>query len=260
MLAILGSLGAIVLVDLTLSGDNALIIGAAASGLERRQRMLAILTGGGAAIVLRILFTIAAALLFGVPLLEAIGGAVLIVIAVRLLLGRGEHAPAARSSKEVPAAETRAGAESGHTKPAKVVSLRAAMLTILVADVTMSLDNILAVGGLAHSNITLLVVGLALSIAILMVGSAIVAELIERLPWLLDVAGLVLGWTAGSMIYNDHIVGPYLHVAPFAKYIIPALGVAIVLAIDIGIRVWERRRAPTLATPEVKRPDGAEAR
>lgn len=253
MLALFGSLSAIVLVDLALSGDNALIIGAAASGLDRHQRMLAILTGGGAAIVLRILFTIAAALLFGVPLLEAIGGAVLIVIAVRLLLGRDGE-----TSK--PTSTEGAAGDSGRAKPAHAISMRAAMLTILVADVTMSLDNILAVGGLAHSNITLLIVGLAVSIAILMVGSAIVAELIGRLPWLLDVAGLVLGWTAGSMMYNDHIVGPYLHVTPFAKYLIPAAGAALVLAIDIGIRVWERRRSHTVAAPEVERADGVEAR
>lgn len=233
MLAWLGSLGAIVLVDLALSGDNALIIGAAAAGLERRQRMMAIVSGGGAAIVLRIMFTIGAALLFGIPLLEAIGGAILVAIAVRLLLGRGEHAPQGDKAGNAQEAQT----------PKKTISFRSAMLTILVADVTMSLDNILAIGGLAHSNLLLLVVGLVISIALLLVGSAIVAELIGRLPWLLDVAALVLGWTAGSMLLHDGIVGVFLRGAPVANYLIPASGAALVLIIDLLLRLRARRKA-----------------
>ena len=241
MLQILGSLGAIVLVDLALSGDNALIIGAAAAGLERRQRTLAIVAGGGAAIVLRIAFTVAAALLLQIPLLEAAGGVILVAIAVRLLMGREEHAPGGEAGGEKSAA-------SGGARASKRTSLGAAMLTILVADVTMSLDNILAVGGLARGDLPLLAVGLFISIALLLIGSAIVASLIGRLPWLLDLAGIVLGWTAGSMIYHDGIVGPYLHGLPFASYLIPAIGAAIVLAIDLFIR-WRAKRM-TAARPE----------
>lgn len=233
MLQYLGSLGAIVLVDLALSGDNALIIGAAAAGLHRRQRTVAIITGGGAAIVLRIAFTIAAAWLLQIPLLEALGGAILLVIAVRLLMGREEHAPAGEQS---------GGGEAARA-PKRAASLGAAMLTILVADVTMSLDNILAVGGLSHGNLPLLAVGLLISIALLLVGSAIVASLIGRLPWLLDLAAIVLGWTAGSMVFHDGIIGPYLHGLPFASYLMPAIGAAAVLAIDMVIRWRERRMA-----------------
>lgn len=233
MLQFLGSLGAIILVDLALSGDNALVIGAAASGLSRRRRLLAILTGGGSAILLRILFAAAATLLLTIALIEAIGGVVLLIIAARLLMGR-----TAEEAKREEAAEEGVAA--------KEPSFTQALLTILVADLTMSLDNILAVGGLAHGDITLLAVGLFISIALLMVGSAIVAELIGRLPLLLDLAALTLGWTGGSMALHDHIVGPYLSVVPQATYVVPAAGVAIVLLVDLILRVRAtrvRRRA-----------------
>ena len=244
MLTFLGSLGAIILVDLTLSGDNALVIGAAAAGLPRRRRLIAILAGGGAAIVLRVAFSAAATLLLVLPLLEAIGGLVLLAIAARLLMGRDDHG--------APDGTVTEGAA------AKEPSFGKALLTILIADVTMSLDNILAIGGLAHGNLELLVVGLVISIALLMVGSAVVAELIGRLPWLLDVAALVLGWTGGSMIHNDHIVGPYLSGAPYANIVIPVIGVLVVLAVDVVLRTRaaRKRQATTTASPTPsERPD-----
>ncbi|HEY7850884.1 MAG TPA: YjbE family putative metal transport protein [Ktedonobacterales bacterium] len=232
MLQYLGSLGAIILVDLALSGDNALIIGAAAAGLERRQRTLAILLGGGAAIILRIGFAIAATLLLQVKLLEAIGGLILLVIAVRLLMGRDEREPDAPKDGEAAPAGAR-----------RTATLGAAMLTILVADVTMSLDNILAIGGLAHGDIPLLAVGLVISVALLLVGSAIVAELIGRLPWLLDLAAIVLGYTAGTMIFHDGVINPFLHALPYGDYVLGAIGALIVLAIDLFLRWRERRHA-----------------
>jgi predicted tellurium resistance membrane protein TerC len=135
------------------------------------------------------------------------------------------------------------------------------MLTILVADVTMSLDNILAVGGLAHGEILVLTIGLLVSVAILLVGSAIVAGLIRRMQWLMDLAALVLGWTAGSMVHSDKYVGSYLNGAmdshlrgvPFAAYILPLVGALIVALIDIAIRLWWGRhsqRQSHIATPE----------
>lgn len=229
MIAFLGSLGAIILVDLALSGDNALVIGAAAAGLSRRRRMMAILAGGGSAIVLRIVFAAAATLLLQLPLLEAIGGLVLLIIAARLLMGREDEASGGHSTAD------------GGAAP-KEPSFTQALLTILIADVTMSLDNILAVGGLAHGNLELLAIGLLISIALLMVGSAIVAELIGRLPVLLDLAALTLGWTGGSMLLHDQYVGSYLHGVPSTSIVVPAAGVAIVLVVDIILRVRAGRR------------------
>lgn len=230
MIAFLGSLGAIILVDLTLSGDNALVIGAAAAGLNRRRRLMAIIAGGGAAIVLRIIFATAATLLLQLPLLGAIGGLVLLVIAARLLKGRDDEETAQEAGDAT--SETRV----------KEPSFTQALLTILVADVTMSLDNILAVGGLAHGNLELLAIGLFISIALLMVGSALVAELIGRLPVLLDLAAVVLGWTGGSMLLHDHYTGAYLGQAPYASILIPAAGVALTLLVDLILRVRANRR------------------
>lgn len=226
MLELLGAIASISLVDLVLSGDNALVIGAAAAGLHRSQRILAILFGGTVAILLRITFAIAATVLLVLPLLQTIGGLVLIVIAVRLLMDRGDpqHGPDA-------------AALEGATAPRARDGFLKALLTIVVADVTMSLDNILAVGALAHGNIPILVLGLLLSIALLLAGSALVAELIGRLPWLLDLAALVLGWTAAHMILSDSRVAPLIAKIPYANVLVPAVLIAIVLAADIVLRL-----------------------
>src|SRR5207248_6947238 len=204
MLEILGAIGSIILVDLVLSGDNALVIGAAAAGLPRRQRWLAIAMGGSGAVVLRIIFAFIATLLLQLPLLQAIGGIILLFIAIRLLTDRENKLH--NKSDEPPAS-------ADHKQHGDLLQSRgfiAAMLTILLADVMMSLDNVLAVGALAHGNLPLLAVGILLSIIILMIGSAMVAELIKRLPWLLDVAALVLAWTGASMILDDLSLGPVL--------------------------------------------------
>ena len=235
MLEVLGIIGGIVLVDLVLSGDNALVIGAAAASLPRRQRWTAILAGGGGAIVLRILFTVAAALLLGLPLLQAIGGVLLLAIAIKLLLDR-EHDLAQEKNGESEAEADAAiapGARRGFVS---------ALLTIIVADVTMSLDNVLAVAALASEHIPLLIGGLLLSIMLLLLGSALVAELINRLPWLLDVAALVLGWTASNMILHDRRLGPILEQQSWTAIAIPAVCLGVILAADIVFRL---RRKPT---------------
>ena len=227
MLEALSAIAGIVLVDLTLSGDNALVIGAAASGLPARQRRLAIVLGGGAAIVLRVLFAALATLLLRLPLLQAAGGILLLVIAVRLLAGREAHTLIGPDD-----------AAQSATQPGLV----AALVTITLADVTMSLDNILAVGALAAGHIPLLVVGLLLSIALVLAGSALVAALIRRLPWLLDLAALVLGWTAAGMLLEDARVGPLLHALPAGQVLVYAAGLLVVLAADVALRLRAHRR------------------
>ncbi|HET9921839.1 MAG TPA: YjbE family putative metal transport protein [Ktedonobacteraceae bacterium] len=235
---LLAAIGSIILVDLALSGDNALVIGAAASGLPRRQRWYAIVFGGGGAIVLRIIFAVIATLLLRLPLLQAIGGLLLLVIAVRLLMDRGKmHSKETAASKE--------GTNKKLSSPAQTLARQgfwAALLTILVADVTMSLDNVLAVGALAAGNLLLLAAGLLLSMLILLLGSALVAELIGRLPWLLEVAALVLGWTAANMILDDIRLGPVLEHLPWTQIAIPIATIAIVVVADILLRLYESRR------------------
>lgn len=220
-LELLAALGGIILVDLALSGDNALVIGAAAAALPRRQRRVALVLGGAGAMFLRIALGAAATLLLELPLLQAIGGAVLVIIAIRLLAGRhGTTTPGEASVRH---------------------SFMGALLTILIADVTMSLDNVLAVGALAAGNIPLLAGGLILSMAIVLVGSALVATLIARLPLLLDLAALVLGWTAASMVLHDLRLGPILAGFAWTAYAIPAVALAIVMLADLLLRARDGR-------------------
>src|SRR5579859_2812749 len=223
----LGPLGGIILVDLVLSGDNALVIGAAAAGLRKQQRWWAILLGGGGAVILRIVFTILATFLLRMPLLQAIGAAILLYIAVRLLIDRSREQAYTMSASQQ------------EDQPRK--GFMAALLTILVADVTMSLDNVLAVGALASGHLTLLIIGLVLSIGLLLVGSALVASLIELLPWLLDVASLVLAWTAAHMLLEDLRLKPIFDNHGWTQIAIPAFCLAIIILADIYL-LWRHSK------------------
>lgn len=231
----LEAIAGIVLVDLVLSGDNALVIGAAASKLSRRRRWVAIGIGGGGAILLRILFAVLATFLLDLPLLQAIGAVVLLVIAVRLLMERGDKSQEADASGNAGEKKIQAG-------------LWGALLTIIVADVTMSLDNVLAVGALANGEWLFLVIGLLLSITLLLVGSALVSELINRVPVLMDLASLVLAWTAANMLLDDQRVGEWLAQIPGTQILVPAFAIAIVLIVDLFLwrRIWKNKRAKKL--------------
>jgi YjbE family integral membrane protein len=261
MLELLGALGGIVLVDLALSGDNALVIGAAAAALPAHQRRRAIALGGAGAIALRIVFAIAATLLLRLPLLQAAGGVVLLVIAVRLLVDRGEH-PKGTAGSRPPVGDPATGGLGSVDAPGQArQGFAAALTTILVADVTMSLDNVLAIGALAAGNLPLLAGGLILSMGLLLVGSAVVAVLIGRLPWLLDVAALVLGWTASTMLLEDHRLGVVFERVPWAGVAVPAACIGFVLVADLWLRrAVARQRAEhgareKLAGGQVARPN-----
>jgi YjbE family integral membrane protein len=234
------AIGGIILVDLVLSGDNALVIGAAASKLSRRQRLFAIGMGGGGAVVLRILFAVLATFLLKLPLLQAIGAAILLFIAVRLLMERGEKAH--NEIGEQAAAGMLVGKKKAHA------GIWGALLTILLADVTMSLDNVLAVGALADGEWLFLVIGLLLSITILLVGSALVSEVIGRFPWLMDLASLVLAWTAANMVLEDQRVASWLEQIPYIQVIVPVIAIAIVVIFDLSFWVRARRARRMVVT------------
>jgi len=230
VLVLLSAIGSIILVDLLLSGDNALVIGAAAAGLPRRQRWLAILTGGAAAIVLRIVFSLLSTVLLNLPWLQTAGAGVLLIIAIRLLAERKSQAHEQEEQK------------TSGTKQRVQQGLVAAMLTILIADVTMSLDNILAVGAIANGDIPLLIIGLLISVAILLFGSALIAEIVGRLSWLLDVAALVLAWTGASMILDDlRQNSTAITALPWLRIALPITTFAIVISADIWLRVRATR-------------------
>jgi len=121
--------------------------------------------------------------------------------------------------------------------PSTSRSFLPALLTILVADVTMSLDNVLAVGALSHGNLLALSIGILVSIIILLVGSALVAELMKWLPWLLDVAALVLAWTGANMMLYDFRLGDILDNYAWTAIAVPTVSLGIVLVADVLLRL-----------------------
>src|SRR5262249_19875379 len=229
--------GGIILVDIVLSGDNALVIGAVASKLPRTQRLMAIFYGGLGAIVLRLLLAIVATELLQVPLLRLLGGITLLCITIRLLLPDNEMAGARRQASD---------------------RFLSAMLTILAADATMSLDNVLAVAALANRNIPLLVGGLIFSMTLLFIASSIVASLIERATWLLDVAAVVLGLTAANLILEDEVFKGHISLTESQQWAARLGTVALVILTDLILRMW-RRRAATKTSPASAKDNGHRA-
>lgn len=219
--------GEIILVDLALSGDNALIIGAAASRLPRRQQLIALLWGGAGAIVLRILLTTVASQLLLVPLVQTAGAVVILFITIRMLIPEADDG----------AADQRDRRASDRLGPA--------VLTILVADLSMSLDNVLAIGALSHGNVALLVFGLLLSMVLLLTASAVVARLIERFPWLMDLTALVLAYTAADLALSDKTVSAALGLTGARAFEVIAGTLLFTLLVDIALRAdraWHLRR------------------
>jgi len=179
----------ITLIDLALSGDNAIVIGMAAASLPRQRRKWAIVFGGGLAILLRIFLTTIATLLMQIPLLSAIGGCVLFWVAWKLLrLDIGD------TEKE----------EAQKAKQAR--NFRQAILLILTADFMMSLDNVIAVAGTAHGNIVLLIFGLLLSMPLLMTTGGAISLLIDRFKWLVFLGAAVIVLAGTRMIFEDSFV------------------------------------------------------
>jgi YjbE family integral membrane protein len=229
---------AILVVDLSLSGDNALVIGAVASNLHGPERRAAIIFGGLMAIVLRLGLAGIAVLVLQIPYIQAIGGVIVFFIALHLV--RERLAAGQEESDGLARGRQLTGRES----------LLRASFTILVADVTMSLDNVLAVAALSQGNYLVLVAGVALSMVLLLVASAIVAKLIERFPPLLYLAGVILAWTAGSMVLNDKAVHPLIVVldnavpGPSLVSLVAPFFVALLFVswlVLILLRAWKTR-------------------
>jgi YjbE family integral membrane protein len=182
------AVGKIIWINVLLSGDNALVIALACRGLEQRHRLWGMLLGAGAAVLLRILFTGIVASLMALPYLKLVGGLALIVIAAKLL---------------VPDQEEEQGVESAS-------HLWAAVQIVVVADIIMSLDNVIAVAAAANGSVTLLILGLAISIPLIVAGAALIMALLTRLPILVWLGAGLLGWIAGDVIASDPIVQPKL--------------------------------------------------
>ncbi len=210
----------IIMMDMVLAGDNAVVIAMAARQLPVRLQQRAILIGAAGAVLVRIVLTVIAAEILTVPLLQAAGGLILIPIAVKLLLPKRD---------EIREKHTDGG-------------IRSAVQTIIIADVVMSLDNILAVAGAAHGSFILVIFGLAVSIPIVIGGSTLLSRLMSRFPWLVTLGAAILGYTAGSMIIADRIVGTYLtSLLPAASWLVPLLVIVLVLVMPQALRYPHRR-------------------
>ena len=218
----------IVILDLTLAGDNALVIALAVRKLPPKQQWQGRLWGTVGAVGLRIAFIAIISVLLRVPLLQAAGGAVLLWIAVKLLSQEGH------------------GGEETH-QVRQGTTLLEAIWIIVVADVVMSLDNVLAISGAAHGDMTLVIFGVGLSIPIVIWGSGLLARLMARFWWIVDVGAAILGWVAGEMILGDRVVQEWLGGHPSAVVTRAVQAALAILVVLVG-RAWaQRRRRGTVA-------------
>jgi YjbE family integral membrane protein len=211
----------IVVIDLALAGDNALVIALAVRTLPARQQLQGRIWGTVGAVALRLTFIFIVTYLLAIPLLQVVGGLLLIWIAIKLVL---------QSTDE---------AGGGHVRQG--TSLLEAIWIILVADVIMSLDNVIGVAGAAEGNMSLVVFGIGLSIPIVVWGSGVLARLMNRYPWIILIAGGILGEVAGKMILHDHFLQSRLGEVPDPV----EWAVRLVLALAIMLVGWlvARRRA-----------------
>ena len=235
-------LGKIIWVNLLLSGDNAVVIALAARSLPPKQQKAAVFWGAGAAVAMRVVLTIFAVALLTLPWLKIVGGVLLLWIGVKLL---------------VP--------EEGEEDIASSDNLWQAIKTILIADLVMSLDNVLAVAAAADSaapsadmaamKYTLLVLGLAISIPIVIFGSTLMLKLMERWPVIITLGGALLGWIAGEMMVTDPAVDAWVeHNAAWLETWRVAAILGAVIVYVVGTFLAKRQHTRALVVPEQPKP------
>jgi len=214
----LARVGSIVLIDLLLAGDNALVIALAVRSLPKRQQIIGRVLGTAGAVGLRLALIMVATALLTTPFLQLVGGLLLVWIAVKLVRPTGGEVTRVRAG----------------------TSLRSAIGIVIVADLVMSLDNVLGVAAAAHGDMRLVVFGIALSIPIVVWGSGLLAQLMTRFTWIIWMGGGVLGYVAGEMILADEAVGRWISGATVLAYVLPpVLGLLIV-----GTGWWLGRARP----------------
>ena len=210
----------IIAIDIVLGGDNAIIIALACRNLPARQKRLGILWGTAGAIVLRCILVFFASTLLTVPSLKLIGGLLLIWIGVKLLAEEDEI-------------------DEGTVKQSG--NLFEAVRTIIIADFVMSLDNSVAIAAAAKGNMTLVIFGLALSVPIIIGGSAIILRMMQRFPIIITLGAALLGWLAGDLIASDPLLKDYMATLPdYAAKAAAAMGA---LGVVIVGRILASRRA-----------------
>ena len=214
------ALGSIIVLDLVLGGDNAVVITMASRDLPESIRKRAIYVGTAGAIAIRLVMTFLAVWVLTIPYLQAIGGLALIPIAVKLLKPCEE-------TEEVSSCD----------------SFWTAIKTIIVADVAMGIDNVLAIAGAADGHFGLIVIGLLISVPVIVWGSQLIGALMQKYPSLIFLGAGILAWTAGTMVLHDKIIGGYLsNLMNGFEYVVPLLITATVLL--IGYRAQQATEIP----------------
>jgi YjbE family integral membrane protein len=197
-----------------LAGDNAVAIALAVKSLPAAQRRKGILAGAGIAVILRVILTFFAAHLLKLEFIELAGAVLILWIAIKLLTNQTSAAQAATGA----------------------ATLRQAIWTVLVADITMSLDNILAIAAVSRDSLLLLIAGLGLSVSLVVFISPLLARMMDRFPVLIWLGAAILGRVAGSMTTTDPWIVRQMHPPKAAEYIAEACGAALVLLAGWAIR------------------------
>jgi YjbE family integral membrane protein len=215
----------IVIIDLILAGDNAVVIAMAVRSLPRRQRRWGIMLGAGAAVILRVALTFFVAQLLEISFIKLAGGVLIAWIAIRLFI------------EGTPEQEDR-----------EARTLWQAMWLIIIADITMSTDNVLAVAGASHGNLFLLIFGLALSIPFVVFTSNLLAMLMDRYPIIIYLGAAVLGRVAGEMIFTDPVIVRWLQLPAWFNYAMEAVGAVGVIVVG-KLWIWFVFRKAEKAEP-----------
>jgi YjbE family integral membrane protein len=215
----------IMVINVVLSGDNAVVIALACRRLSPRHQKIAFLWGSLGVVVLMVGLTGVVSYLLSLPYLEMVGSAMLLWIGVKLLMGEAD--------------------EGGDGAVEQKSTLGAAIRTIIIADMIMSLDNVLAMAAAAHGHIWMLIVGLFITVPVILFGSALLMKLMERFPFLVMVGAALIGWVAGEMAISDPAVKSWIDVnAAILHSVSPIVGAAFVIATGKLLeRLSSRRRA-----------------
>lgn len=205
------ALGSIILLDLVLAGDNAVVIAMASRKLPEKLRKKAIYVGTAGAVIIRALMTLIATYILTISFLQAIGGLILLPIAFNLLK------PSKHNLEDA-------------NKFQSSNNFASAIKTIIIADAAMGIDNVLAIAGTAHGNMILVLTGLAISIPIVVWGSQIISNLMDRLPILVTLGSAILAYTSATMILHDKIIGSFLlNLTSYMSYILPILFIGAII-------------------------------
>jgi YjbE family integral membrane protein len=217
------ALGSIILANIVLSGDNAVVIAMAARKLPDGQRQKAVFWGSAAAIVMRILLTIVAVQLLQFPYLKIVGAFLLVYIGIQLM-SEGDD-------------------DGGESQKTSKDGMMAAVRTILIADLVMSLDNVIAVAAAAKDNNTLLIIGLAVSIPLIIFGSTLLMKVMDKFPIIITLGAALLGFLAGEMFVTDPVDKNFFDKLTDSHIYAGLIGAAVVVALGLYQRTRNAKKA-----------------